>query len=382
MLPTILSMAIRVSLAGAVLACAASPAFAGAAQAGSSQSSGGSGTRVSDAIELMRTDSAGNSVRVKVQNDDVVLVEVNGEAVPLDRARLSAGAIEVLDADGRVLQRFDRARGRATARAAAEGGARVRVDRGASGSSEVRDQIIVRTLPPDARGAAAAAHIGAVESPKSMIGIGLGEIDPALAHHLAIDPAKATLITNVIDELPAHLAGIERFDVIVSIDGSESAPRAMVAEKLGRADPGTKFTLTVRRGAETAEVEVTTAAFDPSRIEGDLSEARAAEEQAMLDLFFVGPDGRRRGLRMPSMRGGQGGFVLPEAALDRLVAEQGRIVERAWTEALEDFEAMPQIDPASPLEERLRRMEERLAEVIERLEKGAAKRAEPGDGGA
>ena len=229
------------------------------------------------------------------------------------------------------------------------------------------------------RSGPAEVRIAAAETPKSMIGIGLGEIDPALAHHLELDPAKATLITNVIEELPAHLAGIERFDVIVAIDGSESAPRADVAAKLGRAEPGTKFTLKVRRGAETAEVEVTTAAFDPTRIQGDLSERRAAEEQAMLDLFFVGPDGVRRGLRMPPM---DGAMRVPGVAFEGLDPEQLRLIEGAWSQFLEDFESMPEAAPADPIEERLRRMEERMEEMRRKLEQGAEKRAEPGGKGA
>ena len=87
MFPAILSMTLRLTLAGAVAACAASPVFAQAADSGGG-SAARSSARFSDAVELMRSDSSGNSVRVKVQNDDVVLVEVNGEAVPLDRARL------------------------------------------------------------------------------------------------------------------------------------------------------------------------------------------------------------------------------------------------------------------------------------------------------
>jgi hypothetical protein len=368
MFPAILSMTLRLTLAGAVAACAASPVFAQAADSGGG-SVARSSARFSDAVELMRTDSSGNSVRVKVQNDDVVLVEVNGEAVPLDRARLSARAIEVLDADGKVLQRFDRPRTGGSAQGSAQGGAR-RVERGGQ-TSVTRDIEIMRSGPAEVR-------IASAEAPKSMIGIGLGEIDPALAHHLELDPATATLITNVIEELPAHLAGIERFDVIVAIDGSESAPRAEVAAKLGRAEPGTKFTLKVRRGAETAEVEVTTAAFDPTRIQGDLSERRAAEEQAMLDLFFVGPDGVRRGLRMPPM---DGAMRVPGVAFEGLDPEQLRLIEGAWSQFLEDFESMPQLDAADPIEERLRRMEERMEEMRRKLEQGVEKRAEPGSKG-
>ena len=364
MLPTVLSILagriLGLSLAGAVIACGASPVFAQVSGSG-----GGSGVRMSDAIELMRTDSSGNSVRVRVQNDDVVLVEVNGEAVPLARARLTERAIEVVDESGRVLQRFDRPRVGGFAQGSAQGGAR-RVERGGRGSV-VRDREIMRSGPAEVR-------VVMADVPKSMIGIGLGEIDPALAHHLALDPAKATLITNVIEELPAHLAGIERFDVIVSIDGSESAPRAEVAAKLGRAAPGTKFTLKVRRGAETAEVEVTTAAFDSSRIEGDLAERRASEERAMMDLFFVGPDGVRRELRMsPS----PGGMSMPGTAFERLEPWQLRMLEEVWTTFLEDFESMPQIDAADPIEERLRRMEERLEEIRRKLEQSVEKRAEP-----
>jgi hypothetical protein len=167
--------------------------------------------------------------------------------------------------------------------------------------------------------------------PKSMIGVGLGEVDEALAHHLAIDPAKATLVTFVMDELPAKTAGIERFDVIVAINGDANASPTALRDVLKDIEPGAMIAFDVRRGADVKKIEVAAVVFDPTKMaaidpqsfdfdmrevsgfelpngamafedrggemDGEMEPGAVGEENVVI---FMGPDGKPRELRMPN----------------------------------------------------------------------------------
>lgn len=225
-----------------------------------------------------------------------------------------------------------------------------------------------------------------------MIGAGLGLIDEALAHHLALDTQRVTLVTNVVAGLPAANAGVQRFDVIVGVNGSDSASPKILRGLLANAEPGTKFVLKVRRGAETRDVELEAMAFDAEKlsaieVEGmDLEGFANADALpggfATVDVFgqeqgdvmmFVGPDGEMRELRMPSipslppmpgMQGLPGMSELDAADIERLVQEAMRQVESRVNRG--NDRPRSEADSAARAEQELRAAEQRRAEDARR----------------
>ncbi len=274
----------------------------------------------STSVEQYRSQTNdGPSVSLRIENGEVAEVLVDDEKVSADRVRREGDAWIVSGADGAELARFGAA-------SEAEPRVVVRRFRGDGGSGAVqafaeaqatRDGMRVRgSVPRPAPGAS---------RPKAMMGIGLGQVDGALAHHLGIDPAKSTMVTFLVDGAPAEKAGLEEFDVIVSVNGDADASPDAIRRLTATAEPGAKVALEIQRRGERKIFELELAPFaadeaTPAVVMGEPvfewmaegPDGAIAEIQAMLGgdevevggdgtMFFFGPDGERQELRI--MRG-------------------------------------------------------------------------------
>jgi hypothetical protein len=344
-------------------------------------------------MSLSSRDADGTSFEVRVDNGEVASLRINGEDVPADRARVTDGGVEVLDEKGAVIHRFAVRMGGMMAPAVQRPEVRARPE--IPGGVQVQvfdDKEAPRAPKPPKRAATAAA--------KSMIGAGFGEVDEAVAHHLEVDPAKATMITSVLDEMPAKKAGLERFDVVVGIDGRQGAELDALRDAVAKAEPGTKMKLSVRRGGETKEIEIETVAFDAARLsdatdfpwrqdaDWQVNVGVDGEDAGGTTMFFIGPDGKRREIRVPSFRG------MPMPQLDRLDPREIEGMGDAIREMVEKMlggdgtggggvvegEVPAEVQPAprkgaDAAEERLRRMEERMEDLRRELERERAARS-------
>ena len=414
-----------------------------------------------------RTKSDRGEFELRVANGEVTLARIDGRDVGPSRLRRVPEGWQFLDESGRVLE---------TARMAAQSGT-VRVQAGQGGGAWSEER-----LPSGARGAAKAQASGggsssssarssamgqsssgkrsssgsqsatsssgsardearrtatdrsedrvepvdAAPAPRAMIGAGLGTIDEALAHHLALDVQRVTLVTNVVAGLPAANAGVQRFDVIVGINGSNSASPKTLRGLLANAEPGTKFALKVRRGSDTKDVEVEAVAFDAEKLYaievegmelgafGDADalpggfatvDVRGGEQGDV--MIFVGPDGEMRELRMPSipalpmmpgMQGLPGMDALDAADLERVVQEALRQIESRFNRGNDrprsesgsggSAERDPRADGQQGAtdagregeNDRMRRLEEQMERLMRELEREREerRRAKPG----
>ena len=339
-------------------------------------------SRQSFAYQMSNGD--GSSVELRIENGDVVVAKVDGKSVPADRVRKSGDGYDILGADGKVLRHI--AMGAQVA-PRMDARSRVRVQRDAGPGRNIEP----RRAPEPRRDAEPAP------APKSMIGVGLGSPDPALVHHLKIDRENATMVTNVVDGLPADAAGIERFDVIVAVNGDRNASSENLRRVLREAEPGAKIVLEVLRGSETRKVEVIATEFDGDRLAlaepievqgfpmqpGEMFGFEGEESDGGGMMFFIGPDGQRREMRMPILPGMPmmpNGFDPAqmeefERALDgfnRRMEDWSRRMEQRMREGGSDGRAEPNEQrDARPRDndERLRRMEERLDQIMRDLER-------------
>lgn len=385
-------------VASAVALCAMLGAPVSAADARLRVVQDGPQVNVRSSSTFMSRGADGTTFELRIENGEVAEARLNGEAVPPERVRQTPGGIEVLDERGAVIHRFAGNFGGIAALGRAGGGeARVEERRGGRaipGGVEIQE---FREETADDAGEPRGPARVAVAGPSSMLGLGFGAVDEALAHHLGIaDRSKCTMITEVIEGLPAKTAGLARFDVITAINDGESAAVGELRDRIAKAAPGTRFALTVRRGGETKKIDVETIAFDPAKL-GALAD-RVEPEDGGTVLFFVGPDGKRREIRLPAMQGldlrgleipgfeQQGG---PDGAapgmfdpqrLDPMLRDFGRAMEdfkrqmEQWDQRLEQrFRGSPdggapRDRPAeSPREQRLREMEERLEQLQREL---------------
>ena len=343
----------------------------------------------------------GHTISLTVKNGVVSSALIDGEEISSDRVKRVKGGYDILGEDGAVVAHI--AQADSGGREAADGDApRVRIQRATEQSMD--DDAALKsaqaTARMDAQLALARARVLQLEAglarnavgkdftkrvrvelvdatpPKSMIGVGLGEVDEALAHHLAIDPAKATLVTFVMDELPAKTAGIERFDVIVAINGDANASPTALRDVLKDIEPGAMIAFDVRRGADVKKIEVAAVVFDPTKMaaidpqsfdfdmrevsgfelpngamafedrggemDGEMEPGAVGEENVVI---FMGPDGKPRELRMPNFP------RVPELPTIPHAAAQSRPLNG------------PQDD------DRIRRLEEQMERLLRELEK-------------
>lgn len=108
------------------------------------------------------------------------------------------------------------------------------------------------------RGAAAPA-----QPPRAVMGIVLGELDEAQRALLGLGDRKAVLIDDVQEGRPAAGAGLQRFDVIVELDGQDGIDADRLRELLASKEPGDEVRVVVLRGGEKRVFEFELGASAP-----------------------------------------------------------------------------------------------------------------------
>lgn len=246
------------------------------------------------------------------------------------------------------------------------------------------------------------------DPPKSMIGAGLGTPDAAIAHHLRIDPSKVTMVTGIVEGLPAQAAGIERYDLIVAVNGDGDASSERLRRVLRDAEPGSKIKLEIRRGGEVRKVEVTAVEFDGEKLETTIDvEGMPIAPMYSIDvngdadgggvMFFVGPDGEQREMRLPAIPAIPGLPSMPNGFDPAQMEDFNRAMENLnrrmedWNRRMEqrmreqEAEAKSDMRPRSGggnnggnngNDGRMQRLEERLDQLMRELERERAENRE------
>lgn len=92
---------------------------------------------------------------------------------------------------------------------------------------------------------------------RQMIGVHTSRVSESLAAQTGVDPDRATLITRVFSGKPAAVGGLERFDVVVAINGSDAASPRAFRNAILDTPSGDHITFTVLRRGERKDVTVT-----------------------------------------------------------------------------------------------------------------------------
>jgi predicted metalloprotease with PDZ domain len=88
----------------------------------------------------------------------------------------------------------------------------------------------------------------------AFLGVGLDEVDDALAYHLELKNDLGVMVGSVAPGSPAEAMGLKPYDVIVAADGQPVyTPRAFTGMVRAKA-PGDSIEIQVRRGPRTEEV--------------------------------------------------------------------------------------------------------------------------------
>ena len=90
--------------------------------------------------------------------------------------------------------------------------------------------------------------------PPVMLGVTMEQPGPSLVTHLGVNPARTSLLVDVIPGLPADRAGLKDHDLVIAVDGSQDASPHNIRTRLRKMKPGETITFTVRRGNESSTV--------------------------------------------------------------------------------------------------------------------------------
>ena len=172
--------------------------------------------------------------------DGEVTVTIDGEGLPAHQFRLEDGEVVILDEDGRELKSFGVVLGGGDDFHMTWAGAEPFVD--------------IRTVYPQG-------------VPNVLVGVHLDEPDEALVYHLRLAKGQTTMISGLYKGLPAHKAGLDRYDIIVGVDGQQPADPKSILKILADKEPGDDVKFTVIHKGRTKEFSVTLEAFDAARMD-------------------------------------------------------------------------------------------------------------------
>ena len=102
--------------------------------------------------------------------------------------------------------------------------------------------------------------------PSVMLGVNMAPSGPIMSKHLGVDGESSTLIIEVGENTPASKAGLELWDVIVTVYGSDDASPRNLRRILRASKPGDTVLLEVLRGTEKVEITVVLEEADHERM--------------------------------------------------------------------------------------------------------------------
>jgi len=116
---------------------------------------------------------------------------------------------------------------------------------------------------------------------RGWLGVTAQEIDPKIAKSLGLDSPKGILVADVAKGSPAALAGIQRGDVILAINGKAVGNPTSLRFAVSELAPGAQIKMSVFRSGREFLVPVTV---------GDLAKATATQESFLVkdNRFLAG----------------------------------------------------------------------------------------------
>ena len=151
---------------------------------------------------------------------------------------------------------------------------------------------------------------------RGWLGVAIQDVTEDLAKSLNLQPRHGVLVSDVTPDSPAARAGLERGDVIVTVDGSATNTSAHLRNQVALAGKGKRVRLDVERGGKQRSFDVELGELPTDR------GAPQALDEGILGGVTVQPLDRadRNRLRMPA---NASGVVVTQIRPDSPAAEAG-----------------------------------------------------------
>ena len=185
------------------------------------------------------------------------------------------------------------------------------------------------------------AFAGEAERPPVMLGVLLGSPSEALQAQLGVSE-HAVLIETVLDGLPAERAGLERWDILVEVDGERLDEPGELREILMGSEPGDELGVVLIREAAEHELTIELEAYDGEALGRAESRRLAPMAPQGPEWEGMGGDWAQNWARQWGDRGMEAARRALEQARRQLESEHGRAqmeeAERALEEAIRQLQ--------------------------------------------
>jgi serine protease Do len=153
---------------------------------------------------------------------------------------------------------------------------------------------------------------------RGWLGVAIQDVTDDLAHSMNLQPRRGVLVSDVTADSPAAKAGLERGDVILSVNGNATNTSAQLRNQVALAGKGARVTLAYERDRKPRSVEVTLGETPNDRNGG----AAQKVDAGLLGGITVQPLDRtaRNQLRVPDA---VNGVVVAKVEPDSAAAEIG-----------------------------------------------------------
>lgn len=189
------------------------------------------------------TFSTSKTIEIRDVNG-VLTVVIDGKEIPTDRIKKEGGKIKILDEDGNELPMFG-----------------VTIDGGKAGRWRLFNR---RNLIGESNDAHRLMKwFGGDFTPhKVMLGVQLSQTSKALESHLGLDAGATSMLTEVFENLGAAEAGLQKYDIIVAINGQTPADPDSIRQALADQEPGDEITLSVIHKGKKRKANVELKEYD------------------------------------------------------------------------------------------------------------------------
>ncbi len=216
-------------------------------------------------IVSQSTGQDGHQYAVRIENGEVVSAQIDGKDVPQDRIRKSDGKVEILDKDGAVVHTVDLA----PVPTPSAGGRGGNWTWNAQPSTRRRGNLRITPAPAVPAAPSIPGQPLTIETwtpPPVMLGITMSEPDDDVAEHLGVKPDEVIRVDSVLDGLPASAAGVKEHDIIVSVDGQKPINQEKLREILRGKKAGDTLTLSIISKGKSEDVKIALEAYDPTKL--------------------------------------------------------------------------------------------------------------------
>lgn len=185
-----------------------------------------------------------HTYELKIVNGEIKVAKMDGKQLDDDQVKFVGDAVVFLSTDGKKINEF--------------------IIKGTQGGKGVSASSAPKALTWVEK--ADTAETPAAK-PKVMLGINLGEPSDAMRKQLKLgSDQRVILVEKVIDGLPAQKAGLEDFDVILSIDGSDFADGELLTKVLREKEAGDELKLIVLRSGDKLKISPKLTAYNAQKL--------------------------------------------------------------------------------------------------------------------